>query len=71
VARPKIAVFSKPTATIANSPALVTSNLARRKYGLPLLTRPDGAAHGIDILRPQRLAPASRCTRSSCGRRTA
>jgi len=33
-ARPRIAVFSGPTATIQNSEPLVTSNKAREKYGL-------------------------------------
>ncbi|MFE7313778.1 asparaginase domain-containing protein [Streptomyces sp. NPDC057555] len=48
--RPRIAVFAGPTATILNSPDLVTSNKARVRHGLPL--RP---AH-FDGLRPQRLA---------------
>lgn len=56
MARPKTVVFSGPTATIANSPPLVTSNFARRKQGLPLLTRPDGEPYATDILRSQRLA---------------
>ena len=34
-AKPRIAVFSGPTATIQNSEPLVTSNKAREKYGLP------------------------------------
>lgn len=34
--KPKIAVFSGPTATIQNNKPLVTSNKAREKYGLPL-----------------------------------
>src|SRR5262250_1051767 len=54
--RPKIAVFSGPTATIQNSEALVTSNKARKKYGLPLRANPDGSAARFDALRPQRLA---------------
>jgi hypothetical protein len=54
--KPKIAVFSGPTATIQNSPALVTSNKARAKYGLSLLTGPDGARRRFGALRPQRLA---------------
>ncbi len=33
--KPKIAVFSGPTATIQNSEPLVTSNKGREKYGLP------------------------------------
>ena len=40
--KPKIAVFSGPTATIQNSEALVTSDKARAKYGLPRLTHADG-----------------------------
>jgi hypothetical protein len=32
--RPKIAIFSGPTAPIANSQPLVTSNKARENYGL-------------------------------------
>ena len=47
---PKIAVFSGPTATISNSPPLVTSNKARVEHGYdPLPGR-------FDALRPQRLA---------------
>jgi L-asparaginase len=54
--KPKIAVFSGPTATIQNSEPLVTSNKAREKYGLPLRTNPDGSPMRFDALRPQRLA---------------
>jgi L-asparaginase len=54
--RPRIAVFSGPTATIQNSEPLVTSNKAREKYGLPLRTNPDGAPMQFDVLRAQRLA---------------
>lgn len=54
--RPRIGVFSGPTATIQNSPPLVTSNKARGKYGLKPLTYPDGTPIGFDVLRPQRLA---------------
>jgi L-asparaginase len=54
--KPKIAVFSGPTATIQNSEPLVTSNKAREKYGLPLRTDPDGSPMRFDALRPQRLA---------------
>jgi hypothetical protein len=54
--RPRIAVFSGPTATIENSEPLVTSNKARARYGLPALTAPDGQPLGFDALRPQRLA---------------
>ena len=54
--KPKIAVFSGPTATIQNSEPLVTSNKARQKHGLPLRTNPDGSPMRFDALRPQRLA---------------
>ena len=54
--RPRIAVFSGPTATIQNSEPLVTSNKAREKYGLPLRTNPDGSPMRFDVLRAQRLA---------------
>src|SRR5947199_6518448 len=54
--KPVIAVFSGPTATVQNSEALVTSNKARQKYGLPLLTNPDGSPIRFDAVRPQRLA---------------
>lgn len=52
----KIAHLAGPTATIQNSPPLVTSNKARRKYGLPLRTNPDGSEGRFDVLRAQRLA---------------
>ena len=54
--RPRIAVFSGPTATIQNSEPLVTSNNARERYGLPLRAHPDGSPLRFDALRPQRLA---------------
>jgi hypothetical protein len=54
--RPKIAVFSGPTATIQNSEPLVTSNKARAQHGLPLRANPDGSPMRFDALRPQRLA---------------
>src|SRR5579875_3383685 len=54
--KPRIAVFSGPTATIHNSQPLVTSNKAREKYGLPLLRDGTGAVLRHDALRPQRLA---------------
>ncbi|MGJ4925588.1 asparaginase domain-containing protein [Bradyrhizobium sp. HKCCYLS2038] len=55
-ARPKIAHLAGPTATIQNSPPLVTSNKARRKHGLTLRTNPDGSEARFDALRAQRLA---------------
>ena len=54
--KPRIAVFSGPTATIQNSEPLVTSNKARAKYGLPPRTHKDGSALCFDVLRAQRLA---------------
>lgn len=53
---PRIAVFSGPTATIGNSAPLVTSNKARARHGLPLMTAADGRPVAMDVLRPQRLA---------------
>ena len=55
-AKPRIAVFSGPTATIQNSEPLVTSNKARDKYGLPLRTHADGSPMRFDVSRAQRLA---------------
>ncbi|MGH8316310.1 MAG: asparaginase domain-containing protein, partial [Steroidobacterales bacterium] len=55
-AKPRIAHFAGPNATIQNSPPLVTSNKARKKYGLPLVTNPDGGPARFDVLRAQRLA---------------
>ncbi|CAM3035488.1 asparaginase domain-containing protein [Dermacoccus profundi] len=49
-ARPRIAVFAGPTATILNTPDLVTSNKARTRHGLPV------GPERFDMLRPQRLA---------------
>ena len=54
--KPRIAVFSGPTATIQNTEPLVTSNKAREKYGLPPRHHADGSAMRFDVLRPQRLA---------------
>ena len=56
IQKPRIAVFSGPTATIQNTEPLVTSNKAREKYGLPLRMHPDGSPMRFDVLRPQRLA---------------
>jgi L-asparaginase len=53
---PRIAVFSGPTATIQNSPPLLTSNKARRARGLPEMSGPGGAPLRFDSVRPQRLA---------------
>lgn len=53
--KPKIAIFSGPTATIQSNHAFITSNKARAKYGLPPLNGADGKP-STDVLRPQRLA---------------
>ena len=78
-AKPKIAVFSGPTATIQNSEPLVTSNKARARYGLPLRTHPDGSPVAastrsvpngsrrsvtIYIAAVQRPSPGARCRRT-------
>ncbi len=54
-AKPKIAVFSGPTATIQNNEPLVTSNKAREQYGLPLKKDAEGRVL-TDWPRYQRLA---------------
>jgi len=54
--KPRIAIFSGPTATIQNSEALITSNKARVKHGLRLLTNLDGSPVRFDAIRLQRLA---------------
>lgn len=54
--KPRIAVFSGPTATVQNTEPLVTSNKAREKYGLPPRAHPDGSPMRFDALRAQRLA---------------
>src|SRR6202035_3331127 len=52
----RIAHLAGPTATIQNTPPLVTSNKARAKRGLPLLKDVDGVPLRHDALRPQSLA---------------
>jgi hypothetical protein len=52
----RIAVISGATATVLNSAPLITSNKAREKSGLALLTDSLGAPQRFDALRPQRLA---------------
>jgi L-asparaginase len=54
--KPRIAHLSGPTATIQNTPPLVTSNKARARHKLPPLRNPDGTVPAFDALRPQRLA---------------
>jgi L-asparaginase len=56
IAKTRIAHLAGPTATIQNTPPLVTSNKARKKHGLPPRTNPDGTIPTFDALRPQRLA---------------
>jgi L-asparaginase len=52
----RIAHLAGPTATVQNTPPLVTSNKARAKHGLALLPNPDGSPARFDVLRSQRLA---------------
>jgi hypothetical protein len=52
----RIAHLAGPTATIQNTPPLVTSSKARKKYGLPPRCNPDGSEQRFDVLRAQRLA---------------
>ena len=54
--KPLIAYVAGPNATIHFSPALVTSNKARAKHGLPPLENIHGEGVRFDMLRPQRLA---------------
>ncbi len=56
----RIAHIAGPTATIQNTPPLVTSNKAREKHGLPARHNPDGSLPTFDALRPQRLAAPAR-----------
>jgi L-asparaginase len=52
----RLAHLAGPNATITNSPPLVTSNKARARYNLPLMTDVEGRPSRFDVLRPQRLA---------------
>jgi len=54
--KPRIAVFSGPTATIQNAAPLVTSQKARLAHGLPPLRDGRDRVPIVDALRPQRLA---------------
>lgn len=54
--RVRIAHLTGPTATIQNTPPLVTSNKARAKHGLPDRTDVNGQPLRFDALRAQRLA---------------
>jgi hypothetical protein len=55
-AKIRIAHVAGPTATIQNTPPLVTSNKARVRHGLSPRLHPDGTPIAFDALRPQRLA---------------
>jgi L-asparaginase len=52
----RIAHLAGPTATIQNTPPLVTSNKARQRHGLTLIKDGNGGVAPFDALRPQRLA---------------
>lgn len=52
----RIAHLAGPTATIQNTPPLVTSNKARLRDGITPLVAEDGSALAFDPLRAQRLA---------------
>lgn len=52
----RIAHLAGPTATIQNTPPLVTSNKSRAKRGLALRANADGSPQRFDALRAQRLA---------------
>src|SRR6185503_19535572 len=56
IEKPRIAVFSGPTATVMNSFPLVTGNGAAAKYGLDPILGEDGRHLRFDVLRAQRLA---------------
>ena len=53
--KPRIAVFSGPTSTIQNNEPLITSNKARKQYGLPLKKDAQGKVL-MDWPRYQRIA---------------
>lgn len=55
-AKPHIAHLAGPTATVQNSPPLVTSNKARVRARLPVMEDATGAPLAFDALRAQRLA---------------
>lgn len=52
----RIAHLAGPTATIQNTPPLVTSNKARLRHGLPPMTAGNGNKATFDPLRAQKLA---------------
>ena len=56
MAKARIAHLAGPSATIQNTPPLVTSNKARAQHGLKLVANKDGSPARFDVLRAQRLA---------------
>lgn len=54
--KPRLAIFSGPTATIQNSHPLITSNKARAENELPLLTNDAGEKLPFDRLYYQKIA---------------
>ena len=54
-AKPKVAIFSGPSATIQNNEPLITSNKAREQYGLPMINDEAGKPV-MDWPRYQRIA---------------
>ena len=56
MSRLRIAHLAGPTATIQNTPPLVTSNKARARAGLPPRAAAGGGTLAQDALRAQRLA---------------
>lgn len=52
----RIAHMAGPTATIQNTPPLVTSNKARARHGIPARLTEQGTEQKFDALRAQRLA---------------
>ncbi|NHE57022.1 asparaginase domain-containing protein [Cyclobacterium plantarum] len=54
--KPRIAIFSGPTATIQNSHPLITSNKAREQNELSLLTNDEGETMPFDRLYYQKIA---------------
>ena len=54
--KPRIAVFSGPQSTVANTAPLITSNKARASRGLPLRCDAHGEPLAVDAMRLQRLA---------------
>ena len=64
----KSAHLAGPNATIQNTPPLVTSNKARTKHGLSLLTDMEGNVARFDVLRPQKLAARRQSMSSSSAR---